>query len=587
MASLSGIYFIRRPYMNEKQFQMLLTALSNKNFGDFASSMQNQAQQNIVQASEQPKKKSTLGKILSGATKILDVAAPIASFIPGVSGVANLYTTMRNSGTLNDDEWFSEYKGAGATFNEWIKCTIQDDSIAKLMKINPLAAIAYIPSGINFSDKFWDNYMPDMLAYIRMKTDNVLVSDPTQYRVAIKGAIQLYELYYHGKALLELSAHQPLNIPNLTGAIELIKPVNYAQFGGLVKSLEDYIKSSVRLPHALTEYLRWRFGTVFESENTGKPGLIIYSPNIYTEATTEAVTPVIAATTISQYETLIETVKSMYLGAGRAAADIKLAYEDHFVRYDVEARHYDAKEFNLRCNFSSTENSALARINGTPILLDSRLDMNAAIQAVTISTRALGKAAREDVSCPFVTNDPVVYFYLTSEDATAYAKFIMLTGAQQSYVKYKAGWNRFVWRSNFDEASSLDKGGSFEYYIGEPSSKLTGYDAFVADFHDRIAYALVQSLQMHNRPNYKYYGIYDGTTEVYACTVLATPLSYDIATVTDQTLANINRTAFRNLVRGTYTKATKLNERKEVVEGVQEITEAVVDSTPKPSTPSK
>jgi hypothetical protein len=67
---------------------------------------------------------------------------------------------------------------------------------------------------------------------------------------------------------------------------------------------------------------------------------------------------------------------------GRAAADYKLAYSAHQVKFDVDNAHYDEKEFNLRANMA-----APSKLRGKhhELILDSRLDQSAALQAVTLS----------------------------------------------------------------------------------------------------------------------------------------------------------------------------------------------------------
>jgi hypothetical protein len=72
------------------------------------------------------------------------------------------------------------------------------------------------------------------------------------------------------------------------------------------------------------------------------------------------------------------------MNCGRAAADLHTAYKDHQVDYSVNDSIYDAKEYNLRCNLTSPMKMA-AGYDKVELILDSRLDQNAALQAVSCS----------------------------------------------------------------------------------------------------------------------------------------------------------------------------------------------------------
>jgi hypothetical protein len=429
--------------------------------------------------------------------------------------------------------------------------------------------------------------MPSVLAYVRKQTSNVLLDDQTLYRDAFIHASALYAIYYHGMKLLKLAENQPINIPNIPALYSVIAPANISQFAGTMKALKDYLSTSCALPFAWREYIRWRFGTMFKSEDTGKPGLISYSPRIWSgDGSRTSATGLIRLTadaTVATYTELIEKLKTRIIASGRAMADFKLAYDDHAANWEVENCHHDAKEFNLRCNYTNLQNTALST-RGTekalPILLDSRLDMNAAYQAVTLSTKTtFDNLIANDISTPFPVSYTFIHYYVDAETAaklTDTERFIGVLGQGE----VQPGWNMINWKHDFNDVFSIytpegaiDK----ELAYAPDESPEEGYNASMgmrSAFRVQLGNALAMSLQLHNRPNYQYFA---GGNAYYSTCLTLTPLSYDMALVLPESIDATHTVAMRNLLRGNYKRKTPEQSRPETKAAVKDMVTAVTD----------
>jgi hypothetical protein len=338
----------------------------------------------------------TGSKVMSIAGKALKYALPIAKIAL----------------SLNDDEWFGEYVASGATFAETLQLkhdvgTVGDGSKVGIESYTPsLVEIATDFCDYNqATSEFYNSFMPSVLSYVRKKTNNVLIEDTWKYDVAFVSTVRLYALYYTMRKYEKLALNVPINMPTLPLGVPAIEAKIFNQMIGIADSLEGYLKSTCGLPHALTEYLRWRYGTVFHSDNTGRPALITYDPFVHVvtdvvdtgltfNATYKDYIPWVRQ--IEHYNNDFITALSRTIAAlqtsiqatGRAVSDLCLAYRDHQIKYDVNDATYDAKEYNLRCNLTSPS-KIITQKDAETVILDSRLDQSAALQAVTCSSSYL------------------------------------------------------------------------------------------------------------------------------------------------------------------------------------------------------
>jgi hypothetical protein len=344
------------------------------------------------------KSADTLSKVITFAKKGIQFALPIVKML-----------------SLNDDEWFSKYKTSGATFAEPLLSTVKEDDgkarsssqVEHLIHSKTIPALTQISTDFNAnygdqSTSFDTSIMPSVLAYVRNKTNNVLVETTDAYKNALVATIQLYSIYYTLRKYEKLTLNIPLNAPTLPLGVNALAPETYSQAVGIADALEGYLKTTSGAPYHILAYVRWRFGTTFKSDNTGRPALIHYDPfasrtyayrNLNRTGDNPGTPDPIITWIHNEHETkpyiqslkdAIGELQTRIMNCGRASADLHTAYKDHQVDYSVNDSIFDAKEYNLRCNLTSPMKVA-AGFDKVELVLDSRLDQNAALQAVTCS----------------------------------------------------------------------------------------------------------------------------------------------------------------------------------------------------------
>lgn len=511
--------------------------------------------------------------------KGLQKVAPVAAgMIPGVGPIASQLLS-----TLNDDEWFDEFKSAGASFNELLTTDVDNRIGTSNVFIYPRGAFAHVPieepeAGVK------DVIFPSMLAFIRQKTNNVLADDIDSYYQVIIASIRLYEIYYTMEKLSQFSMKLPVNIPLVTDLFKSIAPENLNTFIGIKDSLKSYLQSTIRLPYALVEAIRWRFGTMFHSFNTGQPGFVNYYP-IITRA--EGNSPRLSGMgTPNQFDEAIKMIQQrMIIPAGRAAADIKMAYGDHQIKYDVEAPHYDEKEFNLRANMSSYANTASSTVDVTNfvstarLIKDSRLASSPAIQASTLSTSiALSSSGggKIDSLALFPVRRLAISPNLYGLSGTAELNFSMfvavavpdriygngvstlgalglpLQSVDSNTAKIKPGWTTFTphMRENKVIAPYGAHTVNAEYNVSiSPNSQAD------SSFGGNIQTGIMRSLGFHENNEVIHYSSYisdNASSPSLRMTIVNNAIAYDLAKIGVSTLQSIQTAALRNLTRGDY-----------------------------------
>jgi hypothetical protein len=567
---------------NQKQFLNQVGNLAKPSKRSIANTLDATTDEAARKLARKQKLKELGGAALNLAGSVLP---SVLSMVP-VAGP--LLAKVASAVTGNDDEWFSEFTAAGATFNELLADTkLSEEEHMRLVTPGMMSIqVDVLEDAPNASATYESQYLPILLAYIRKKTNNVLVTTESDYWTAFVTASKLYAIYYTLQKYVDLTADLPTNIPALTGAIPCINPINYSAMVGIVDSLANYLKITIKLPYAWTEYLRWRFGTMFLSENTGKAGLISYD---YKYLTQSGLLVFDANCTPALIAAMIDSFKGQLAATSRAAADINLAYEDHQIRYNVEKRHYDAKEFNLRCNLNSDSTRGIPSEGwkplGTLVYLDSRLDQNAAVQAVTLSTAGDGNWA------PFHIMGMAVAWYVSKAYNVPY--YDEAPGAWLTAVE-SAGWRvRNVTYDLVDQISLINvKTGQGAYtagltqYMGYISDKSqtasTKAAAALAVYEDMIAAMCVNSLQVHNQDFENIVGT--ASAGAARLSLKSKLLSYDAAIITPTQIDSIHRIALRNLFRGTYKVKTPTQDNPKIVEPIKDMVniteEAMVNELP-------
>jgi len=566
--------------------QMLSNA--QKSFLKEVGNLAKPNKQNVVNAMDnavQPaaeslakKKKGFWGNLLEKGTNLVKAVAPAALSAIPVAGpiLANLASAINT----NDDEWFDEFKSAGATFNELLADT-KLSSEGNMRLITPgmlVTQVELLQDSMSAVSTFESQYLPIILAYVRKKTNNVLVTTESDYWKAFVTGSRLYAIYYTLEKYVKLTEDLPTNIPALTGTLPLINPINYSALVGVVDSLKNYLQITIKLPFAWTQYLRWRFGTMFLSENTGKSGLISYD---YKYLVASGASVYDLSVVPAQISANIDALKAILASTSRAVADIKLAYDDHQLKYDVETRHYDAKEFNLRCNLNSERTRGIPSLNWNPlgvlIYMDSRLDQNAAVQAITLST------AGSDNNAPFHISGMYIAWYVADAyDITYYHT----PAAEWKQARVGAGWY-----TNAVSYDIVDKIGNITVTQGQGAFaaeylEKQGYvtpvvtvgqtadGAALNAYQKLVASYCISALQVHNQDFETIMGEAAAGAKRFA--FKSKLLSYDAAIITGTQIESIHRIALRNLFRGTYKAKTPASKDPNVVEPIADIIDTSV-----------
>jgi hypothetical protein len=518
------------------------------------------------------KKESVWQKIGNAALGIAKTVAPIAanSFIPGSGAVVSGLLS-----TLNDDEWFSEYAGNGASFNELLSCQTYDVKMnghqRKMTSIVPALGESIV--SFNATKGFLDQFMPSVLSFVRNKTNNVLIEDAEVYYRAFYYSTEVVMVYYQLEKLVKLSLDVPSQVPTINEVYGLMQPKNLNSLVGIRDSLRDYIKSTIALPYALTSYLRWRFGTTFLSDNTQRSGLIHYAPYIrkydggnLIEDTVDATNRIAStvscmnADPVNNLSKIIAQLKTEISLCGRAVADLKVAYSDHVFKYDVEDRHFDEKEKCLRCNMTfEATNSPSHPYPNNRVIMDSRLDMNAAIQAITLSTASFdANTGITDVSLtPFPLGVTHIMMDMTKVNLKAEDYPVQELPGTQVIGTNIPTWRFLTYDSFVQIGEELDSWAG--EYTKAVDAVVTAIAGIALQYH--VNAPVIYSLQFAP----------DHQDDTRVPLFVGNPLAYDTATITDSQLEALHRVAMLNLTRGNY----KRKEEPEIHEEVKDILEEV------------
>ena len=551
--------------------------------------------------------------------------------VPGVGGILGKLAKGLLS-TMNCDEWFTGFTPAGATFSE-ILMNMYEEYISgsnqhEFLDIVP--SYAAVDVYFNHLTKMRNTIFPTILSYIRSKTNNVLIPDTETYWTAFYRTVELYAIYYTIRKYCKLALNIPLNANTINQPMSALNPAVLADLRGLADSIQAYLEQTTGLPHALGQYLRWRFGTTFHSDNTGRPGLILYDAQAtkiaYDSRTddTPADVPTIEWHQSGTPVNVVQTIKNVFYTiqneiakCGRAIADIHLSYGDHYHNWDVDEAHFDEKEYNLRMNQTSADDP-VGPTDRILLLLDSRLDLNAALQAVSISTSyassenrpsrpaagpvdqlitpitpvpkftlVRGDAANlsdaydyySTIITPFIHNDWVIYLrdtsgYLGELTGGVLKPINIATNAEFSNLS-PTSWYRIYKRGELKLFATMTSGTptSTYSYGTKPQStwwyqQLYKYCAIALQMHENKYYEVIE-ISGTGRPD-----ISAGKGTTFTLHIKTNPLSYDRATITRTQLEAIQNMAIRNLVRGDY-KQKSGDEKRELQKNEEKLVEVI------------
>lgn len=341
---------------------------------------------------------------LSKVGSFIGKAAGVASkFLPGVGGaiakgVANLF---------NDPEWWQSVPGNALTLNAPL-ITLQSlgseyyqerVAIGEFVSVNNPAdetGVAVLEPTINMITQY---LMPE----IRKVVNAIPLQDAASYRKVLAVNATVYALWRQLKKYDYFLKHGTTYIPNTNDlAFPILQVTNASWLQSTINRLEEYLRANVRLPHTMCEYLAWRFGRIYKSNNSAKAAIIVYD-----------VLPITSS--IDVYNSVISRLFSA-ISASQATqmanTDVFNAYIDHDFMVDIpDATQfvYDLKEFMLRTNLTIAPRKDSLNVPLNPVVIDSSMDNPTTFMASTVST--LGTDASSDGAVCQLVHCTAAYCY--------------------------------------------------------------------------------------------------------------------------------------------------------------------------------
>lgn len=322
---------------------------------------------------------------LSKVGNFIGKAAGVASkFLPGIGGLvskglANLF---------NDPEWWQSVPGDAITLNEQLRM-ISTGTIASGKKGAQIrATIAEFvsvraPSVGGHVLRVTANQVTQyLMPQIRKVVNAVPLQTADDYAKVIEVNTSLYAYWRYLKKIDYMLKHGTTYIPNMNvPKFPVCQVINASWLQSTINRLEEYLRSNVRLPHTLCEYLAWRFGRVYRSNNSAKAGIILYNPF--------SITTAIADITKSIADLMAEISSSPAIQA--ANTDMYNAYFDHDLMVEIKDDTqfcYDTKEFMLRTNLDiGSTGQTNTNDERNIVVVDSNLDNPTTFMASTVSTK--------------------------------------------------------------------------------------------------------------------------------------------------------------------------------------------------------
>lgn len=484
-------------------------------------------------------KSGTLQKVGNIVGKVAGIAS---KFLPGIGGTI----ASGISNILNDPEWWQSVPGEAVTCNAPLRVIkngqVIGPQVAQVMNAARFrAAMLEVTSTDNGTgtdqwnmlvlrptDQMINSYL---LPQVRKVVNAIPLQSVSDYKTVLAVNATLYAIWVNLKKYDYLCKHGLTYIANLDDPMfPILRVTNAAILQSTIGRLEEYLRSNVRLPHTLCEYLAWRFGRIYRSNDSAKAALVMY--NVVTVKTaTDTLT-----TRISKLMAIVSSTSELQ----KANADLYNTYYDH--DYQVEVRDdtqvtFDRKEFCLRTNLdlplAGTTSEALA--SPDCVYIDSNLDNPTTFMASTISTRgqvidADGNMANSQL---FPVQRAIVYIPLEAGSSGVYLN-----------LKYQTDATTF-----FEETiANTDGTGAWAYaYINAaiPGQSTTSSREDAASLAKKLVTALLcKAVDFYNKDVYITVAVGSGIP--FALDV--TSLSMDMGLVQNEVLGNEHLFAFANLV---------------------------------------
>lgn len=328
-----------------------------------------------------------LGKIGSFVGKAANV---LGNILPGPAGaIAKAVGEMTSS---NDPEWWQHVPGDGLTVNSPLLPVSEGETPISAGYSCPM--LNERPTFLEFesrdsvtgmvmviSDRMATQYL---MPAVRKVANAIVPQSASDYSQVFAAQATAYALWRCLKKFDYFIKHGYTFVPNVNDpAFPVFQVANAAWLQSTITRLEEYLHSHVRLPHTLCEYLTWRYGKVFRTNNSAKAAFVFYDILDLTKSTAD-------------YDNLISTIQSLISSTTAlqtAASDLYNAYLDHdqeVLVSDETMMAYDSKEFCLRTNLDlqavATAGSPWLSVDKSPIIIDSNLDNATVFMASTVST---------------------------------------------------------------------------------------------------------------------------------------------------------------------------------------------------------
>lgn len=382
------------------------------------------------------------GGTLQKVGNFVGKAANIASkFLPGIGGTI----AKGLSNLLNDPEWWQSVPGDAITLNEplrridYARATIGTGSASRTVpRAQWRFAILDVISSVEESSpvkvhplittqmQVTQYLMPE----IRKVVNAIPLQSAEKYKTALESGAAIYAIWRQLKKMDYILKHGTTYLANLNDpGFPIFQTENAAWLQSTINRLEEYLRANVRLPHTLCEYLAWRFGRVYKSNNSAKAALVVYD-----------VLPMASST--AAFDSAIAYLMlqiSSDEAVQKANTDLYNAYYDH--DFMVEVRDdtqfmYDMKEFMLRTNMQHSEADGTTKETfETLVCIDSSLDNPTAFMASTVST--IGRDPDGTYSALFPVFSVAAYMPYNFEEGASEGSFavpgIKLLSGSQSY----------------------------------------------------------------------------------------------------------------------------------------------------------
>lgn len=489
------------------------------------------------------KSTGTLGKIGSFIGK---AAGFLGNILPGPAGA--IAKAVGNITSANDPEWWQHVPGDGLSVNSPLQPMKEGDIVPAQYTTTAVPLLNMRPTFLEFvsseptapwgvarvmsvTDRMSTQYL---MPAVRKVINAVLLQSSSVYARVFEAQVTMYALWRNLKKYEHFVKHGYTFVANLNdSAFPVYQVGNAAWLQSTITRLEEYLHSHVRLPHTVCEYVSWRYGRMFRSNNSAKAAFVEYNVLAKTRA-------------ITDYETLMASIQN-YLSSTdaitKAVSDLYNAYQDHdqeVLMPEESMIMYDSKEFCLRTNLdimNAVVPNPWTEVDQNPIIIDSNLDNPTVFMASTVSSL-------HDNTLTILPLFPVYdcnAYLARSETTQQFFQFVLPTDNTGTSAQAANGWALIP---------------SSSTWMGLPIyPRVIAGKEFFTDFTQvgQLFFTLTQieackALDFYNVGIFFAYKINSSSGGGSIAFADETSISMDMGAVPDLVIANENVLAFANLV---------------------------------------